>query len=116
MSRGVESTSSPPVVEGLLALSPDGVLVIDREGRVAAANENAARLLRRARKDLTGLALRALLADSGADIALAATPPGAPRRLDARGPRGERIPLDVTSAAAGSSRILALREPAAPAS
>src|SRR5436309_15664302 len=116
MVRGVEPAAPLPTIEGLLALSPDGILILDPAGRVAAANENAARLLGRPRRELVGLDLRDLLADPNAsEAALAATLPGAPRRLDARGPRGESVPIEVTHAPAGSSTVLALREPAPPA-
>jgi two-component system nitrogen regulation sensor histidine kinase NtrY len=72
-------------LQRIVAASPSGILALDMDGRVSMANESAARLLQRERRDLVGLRLEELgtsLADT-----LAGLDEGAPVLVSLHGPR-----------------------------
>jgi two-component system sensor kinase FixL len=87
--------------------APDGLVTLDDRGRVTSANAMAARILGRPAADLGGTPLASLL-------------PGLPAlparrtaaRLDAVGPGGTRLPLEVSIAPAGGTgvHIVTLRD------
>ena len=111
MSSSRRPSVHPTTSEGLTAfldLSPDAVVVVDRDGRIAHANHEAEVLFGYVVDDLVGELVEALVPDDqqtlhevqrvGFTAAPTQRPMGAGRNLHARHADGTRIPVDISLA------------------
>lgn len=103
---------TPFPYEDLFRSAPDGLVVIDRSGRIALANGRAEAMLG---GDLVGRRLETLLTDRGraAYARLLSAAPGVPTELAVRHKGGAEIVVEATFARLGNSgeaALLALRD------
>ena len=103
---GIEATGGDAIFCGVLDSAPDGIVVVDREGRIVLANAQAERLFGYGRRELVGRAVEVLLPERLHDahvdhrVAYQASPRTRPMAagldLVARRKDGTEIPVEIS--------------------